>query len=285
MKKITFIIAATLAAPAMIFAQNSGTVKLANGQKYSVENKIATSSSSEMQGQSMETTADVTTVYNIEVNGMKDDNYNMTNKIAAVKLTMNTMGQNINFDSDKKEDMDGQMGASFKEIINQPKPVTMDKGGNIVLAKGADTSSSKESANQTDMILKQLGDPQTIGYGAKMAFLAIPSDAKTGTAWTDSSSAEGVTRVTNYVIKGIDNGIATITVSGTEARDTKMEMQGMEINTKTTGTFSGEQTADIKTGIINQNSLTADSKGTISVMGQDIPTTIKATSTTTVKAL
>ena len=64
-----------------------------------------------------------------------------------------------------------------------------------------------------------------------------------------------------------------------------MEMQGMEINTKTTGTFSGEQTADVNTGIINQNNLTADAKGTISVMGQEIPTTVKATSTTTVKTL
>jgi len=270
--------------PAMIFAQNGGTVKLSNGQKYSVENKITTSSSSEMQGQSMETTADVTTVYNIEVNDAKDDNYNMTNKIATVKLNMNSMGQNISFDSDKKEDMDGQMGASFKDIINQPKPVIMDKGGNIVLSKDADTA-TKESASQTDMILKQLGDPQIIGYGAKMAFVAIPTDAKVGTAWKDSTSNNGVTRVTNYVIKAIDNGVATITVSGTETRDTKMEMQGMEINTKTTGTFNGEQTADVKTGVINQNNLTADAKGTISVMGQEIPTTIKATSATTVKAL
>jgi hypothetical protein len=285
MKKITFFIAATLAVPAMMFAQNSGTVKLTNGQKYSVENKITTSSTSEMQGQSMETTADVTTVYNIEVNDIKDENYSMTNKIAAVKLNMNTMGQNINFDSDKKEDMDGQMGASFKDIINQPKPVTMDKGGNIILSNNTDTSNMKESSSQTDMILKQLGDPQIIGYGAKMAFVAIPANAKAGTAWKDSTSTNGVTRVTNYVIKGIENGIATITVSGTETRDTKMEMQGMEINTKTTGTFSGEQTADVNTGIINQNNLTADAKGTISVMGQEIPTTVKATSTTTVKTL
>ncbi|MEO7044870.1 MAG: DUF6263 family protein, partial [Ferruginibacter sp.] len=277
MKKITFFIAGMLTVPAMIFAQNGGTVKLSNGQKYSVENKITTASTSEMQGQSMETTADVTTVYNIEVNDTKDDNYNMTNKIATVKFNMNTMGQNISFDSEKKEDMDGQMGSSFKEIVNQPKAVTMDKNGNIVLSKVVDTA-TKESTSPTDMMLKQLGDPQAIGYGAKIAFLSIPADAKVGTAWTDSTSSEGVTRVTNYVVKSIDNGIATITLSGTETRDTKMEMQGVEIGTKTTGTFNGQQTADIKTGIINQNNFTADAKGTISVMGQEIPTTIKATS-------
>jgi len=284
MKKITFFIAGMLTVPAMIFAQNVGTVNLSNGQKYSVENKITTTSSSEMQGQSMETTADVTTVYNIEVNDSKNDKYSMTNKIAAVKLNMNSMGQNMSFDSEKKEDMDGQMGSSFKDIVNQPKAVTMDKGGNIVLSTDADTS-TKESTSPTDMMLKQLGDPKTIGYGAKMAFVAIPADAKVGSSWKDSTTSEGVTRVTNYLIKSIDNGVATITVSGTETRDTKMEMQGMEINTKTNGTFVGEQTANIKTGVINQNNLTADAKGIISVMGQEIPTTIKATSATTVKAL
>jgi hypothetical protein len=233
----------------------------------------------------MQTTADVTTVYNIEVNGVKDDNYNMTNKIAAIKFHMNSIGQDISFDSDKKEDMDGQMGSSFKEIINQPKEVTMDKSGNIVLSKNNDTAMEKDAASQTEMILKQLGDPTQIGYGAKIAFCAIPVNATAGTSWKDSTSSDGITRVTNYVIKSIDNGVATIALSGTETRDTKLTMQGMEIGTKTTGTFTGEQIADIKTGVISQNNLTADATGTISLMGQAIPTTVKATSATTVKAL
>jgi hypothetical protein len=59
----------------------------------------------------------------------------------------------------------------------------------------------------------------------------------------------------------------------------------MEIGTKTTGTFTGEQTVDVTTGVISKNNLTADAKGTISVMGQDIPTTVKATSVTTVKLM
>jgi hypothetical protein len=42
---------------------------------------------------------------------------------------------------------------------------------------------------------------------------------------------------------------------------------------------------DVNTGVISQNNLTADSKGTINVMGQEIPTTVKATSVTTVKPM
>ena len=263
--------------------EGTGIITIQPGGKYVVENKITTNSTSEMQGQSMETNADVTSIYNIEVNDVKGDNYNMTNKIAGIKMTMNTMGQNINFDSDKKEDMNGEMGSAFKDVINKPTPVVMDKSGTIINAEPDSTEA--DASSQAAMVLKQLGDPKAMGYGAKMAFLAIPKNAKTGTTWQDSTSTEGVTRVTNYTIKEINEDTATVTMTGTENRNVKMEMQGMEINTKTNGQFSGQQTVNIHTGIVYKNELDANATGTISVMGQDIPTKIKVTSATTVKPM
>ena len=50
----------------------------------------------------MESTADITSVYAIEVKDLKDNNYNMTNSISSIKMNMTSMGQNMNFDSDKK---------------------------------------------------------------------------------------------------------------------------------------------------------------------------------------
>ena len=285
MKKIVLFITAAFTITTGIFAQNNGTVNIPKGQKYIVENKISTKSTSEMQGQSMESTADVTSVYAIEVGDLKDNNYNMTNSISAIKMNMSSMGQNINFDSDKKEDMDGEIGSTIKSYIHQPKPVVMDQSGNIIVIKQTDTSKENTAMTQTEMMLKQMGDPEQQGYGAKMAFLPIPKKVKTGTSWQDSTSADGVTRVTNYLVKEVKGNTATITISGTESRDTKMEMQGMEINTKTTGKFTGEDSVEINTGVILQNNTSADTSGTISVMGQEIPTSIKATSITTVKPL
>jgi len=259
-------------------------VTLIKGQKYMVENKLTTNSTSEMQGQSMETNADVTSVYNIDVDDVKDNTYNMTNKIGSIKMNMSTMGQNINFDSDKKEDMDGEMGSNLKDYINHPYPVTMDVSGKVIVPEKKD-SAKNDAPSQTEMMLKQLGDPESQGYGAAFAFLAISKKAQPGTAWQDSTSKDGVTRVTNYTIKDVKENIATITVSGTETRDTKMEMKGMEIGTKTNGKFSGEETVDINTGVILQNNTKMDASGNISVMGQEIPTKITATSATTVKPM
>ena len=286
MKKITLFTLVLLAVTTITNAQTNGTINLAKGQKYVVENKVTTKSTSEMQGQSMESNADITSIYAIEVKDVKDNNYNMTNSISAIKMNMTTMGQNMSFDSDKKEDMNGEMGSKFKDYINHPTDVVMDKSGNIIVAKKTDTAKANDEASQTAMILKQMGgDPAEQGYGAKMAFMPIPANAKAGTSWKDSSSADGIKRVTNYSVKEIKGNTATILISGAENRDTKMEMQGMEINTKTTGKFSGEQSVDMTTGVVLQNNLSSDASGTIYVMGQEIPTKATVISVTTVKPM
>ncbi len=284
MKKIILFSALIFIAAAPTFAQNNGAIHLSKGQKYVVENKITTNSSSEVQGQQMESNADITTVFNINVDDVKDNNYNMTNSIAGIKMNMTMAGQNVTFDSDKKEDMDGQMGTNIKGYINKPNPVTMDASGKIIIDDKKD--SLKDSAStQTAMLLKQLGDPEAQGYGATFAFVAIPQNAKAGTTWQDSTSKDGVTRVTNYTIKEIKDNIATLSISGTETRDTKMQMNGMDINTKTNGKFTGEETVDKNTGVILQNNSTMDASGNVSAMGQDFPTTVKATLQTTVKPM
>jgi hypothetical protein len=264
-------------------AQSELTLK--KGQKYVVENKVTTTSSSQMQGQSMESNADVSTVYTIEIKDLKASNYSMTNAISSIKMNMTTMGQNINFDSDKKEDMDGEIGSSLKDYINKSNDVIMDKSGNVIITDKPDSVKKAELSSPTQMMIKQMGDPEQQGYGATMAFTAIPKKIKTGNLWSDSTSKDGVVRVTNYAVKDIKGNTATILISGTETRDTKMEMQGMEINTKTNGKFSGEETVDIGTGVISQSNTTMDAAGNISVMGQEIPTTMKATSVTNVKVL
>ncbi len=265
----------------------TGSLNLSPGQKYLVENKISTSTSSEMMGQTMESKADVTSNYRLEVKEVKDNNINFVNTITAMKMVVNSMGQDINFDSDKKEDMDGQIGKNFKDIINQPKDVVMDKSGNIIIAQNTDTTDkSGSSDNPTEMIMKQMGgDPEEQGYGAKMAFEVIPKGSKVGSSWSDSSSKDGITKVTTYTLNAINGDDYSISLVGTIDSELKMEMQGMQIETKTKGKFTGEEIVDAKTGVIKQNTTNSDASGTVQVMGQEIPTSSKVTSVTTVKSL
>jgi hypothetical protein len=279
MKKISFIFAAAICFSAATIAQNNQPLNLKKGQKYIVENKLVTTSSTEMQGQSMEANADVTSTYSIEVKEVTADKYNLSNTLTAIKMNMIQMGQEMSFDSDKKEDADGPIGSALKDYINQPQTVVVDKSGKVIPQK------KEDSTEEINMMIKQLGDFEATGYGANMAFESLPKNIKVGSTWAHTTDNNGIAKTTNYTVTAIDGNIATISLSGTVSSDLKMENQGMEITTKTTGKFTGEEKVDIKSGVIQSNNTTVDASGIIGVMGQELPTSSKVTSTSTIKAI
>ena len=273
MKKISFL-AAAFAFSSFGFTQNNNTLKLVKGQKYLVENKIATANTIQMQGQSMDNNTDMSSTYKIEVTGNEGGSYDLTNTITNIKMNMNMMGQELQFDSDKQEDMNGQMGSAFKELINQPKQVKLDKAGKVL---------SSESDSLSGMIKELNFD--VAGFGSQLAFQSLPSGLKKGTTWTDSINSEGSSRTTTYTIKEINGNIANITFTGNLSTESTIEQAGMELKQKTAGSYSGEELVDIKTGVIQSNSSTTNATGTVTVMGQDLPITTQVTSTTVVKLL
>lgn len=286
MKKFTFVFAVFSTISSISFAQVSGTINPSAGQKFIVENKLNTTSSSEMMGQTMETNADVISTYKIEVKSIQDNNINFINTFTGMKMKMKVMDKEVSFDSEKQEDMDGEIGKNFKDILNEPKAVVMDKSGIVIVADIPDSASASAAENPAMAAMKQMGgDPAEQGYGATMTFEAIPSNVKVGSTWTDSTTTGGVTKITHYTVKELNGNEGKLALSGTFAGEVKTEMQGMEIQTKTTGNFTGEEIVDVKTGIIKQNNTSTDAKGTISVMGQEFPTSSKITSVTTVKAI
>src|SRR6476660_8116624 len=190
MKKISLYIISVLAATGTTIAQPASTLNLAKGQIYLVENKISTQNTQEVQGQSIASSADFSSSYNIEVKDVKNNNYSLANTIRTVKVNANAMGQDLSFDSEKKEDLDSESGMELKKYINQPKDIIIDKSGKV-LNSNKDTATAPAAptqANMITMIMKQMvGDPEEGGYGANMAFEPLPVNAKVGTTWSDSS--------------------------------------------------------------------------------------------------
>ncbi|HEY5369094.1 MAG TPA: DUF6263 family protein [Hanamia sp.] len=277
MKKITLLFSAAIGFSVMTMAQSNGSLKLAKGQKYVVENKLTTTSNTQIQGQSMQSNADISTVYNIEVKDKTDNNINLSNTISNIKLNMTMMGQNINFDSDKKDDMNGNIGSTLKDYINQPKDVIVDHSGRVIASK-TDTSSAAAIASQLNF--------DASGYGAELAFLALPKNAKVGDTWSDDFSGDtSIKKTTTYTIKDITANVATVSFTGTIASQKSIEQMGAQINTKTTGKISGEEKVDTKTGVVQSNTSTTDASGTVTAMGQDFPTSTKLISATTVRTL
>lgn len=278
MKKTTLFFSAAILFSTITMAQTKSSVNLKKGQKFVVENKSETTSSTEVQGQSMDTKINATTAYKIDVND-KTDNYHLTNTISNMKMDMSMMGQEQKFDSDDSTDMKGTIGSLLKDYINHPEEVEMDQTGNVILK---DKDSASENSGPLAYQLKAL---ETSGYGTTLAFQSLPKNIKVGGTWTDSSNENNVSKKITYLVKEINGNIATITLSGTISTEATMENQGMEINTKVAGKISGQETVDITTGIVQSNTSTIEQSGTVTAMGQDMPTSTKVISTTTVKEL
>ena len=276
MKKIQLIFAAAISFSTVTNGQTNASLQLPTGKTYQVENKLETTSSTDVQGQTMESKANITSTYKIDVKNKVGDNYNLTNTLSHINMSMSMMGQDINFDSDSSADMNGEFGSALKDYVNQPKDITVDHSARVISADSTDTSATG--------IAKRLNLAQT-GYGTQLAFLPLPLNPHTGTSWTEVTNSDGMSRTTNYTIKEINGDIATIAFTGTDSVQTTMEQQGMEIKTKTHGNVAGEEKVNIKTGVIQSGSSAGEASGTVSAMGQDFPMKTKITSTTSVKEL
>ena len=283
MKKFSLIVTISLFLTIASYAQ-SGTISLNKGQKFSIENKVTAVSSQEMMGQSMESKADFSTLSTIEVKEVKDNNFNITNNILRMKATMSAMGQDMGFDSDKKDDLEStDKGIDLKSIINHPKDVVVDNTGKIISPKSGEPK--KDPSDMSGMMMKRLlGDnPNDGGFGLNFIFLSLPKNVATGYTWVDSSFQGGIKSSTIYTVKELNGSEATLTISGTIDTDTQAEMQGVEVSTKLKGKMKGEEIVDIKSGILKTRNTITETSGIVSAQGMDIPMTSKITSAVSVK--
>ena len=276
MKRIKIILPAALFfVTASTIGQTKSKLKLPENKKYQVVNTLQSNSTTNIQGQSMESAVNVSSTYDIEVKGKSGSEYNLSSTISKLTTNMTMMGQEIKFDSENKEDMEGPFGSALKDFIGKPKDMKMDASGNVTFDE-KDTAMSE--------IAKQLHLTQN-AFGTQLAFLALPEKAKVGATWTDKTDNDGISKTTNYTIQNITGNIATVSFDSVDSVATSMEQNGMEISVKTSGKSSGEEKVDLKTGVIQSSTTKADATGTVSAMGQEFPMSTKITSNTTVTEL
>ena len=275
MKKNLLMAVAVLAICGSSIAQTYNPLQLKKGQKYQVETKLNTNTVTEVQGQSMENVADIVTTYLLEVKNV-GDSIDLANMVTSLKMNMNQMGQEIAYNSEDTADTNNPFAGPLKEFINKSYDVRISTTGKI-----PENNDEKE----TDMIVRQLGDFESSGYGATIAFLSLPKDVKAGTTWTNKVEKEGTNSVTEYTVKSVSGDLATLAIKGSTENEINMTNQGIEMTVRGKGTFTGEQIVNVKTGVIQSSTTDANSDGTVEAMGQEFPTKTTVKSVTTVKML
>ena len=128
MKKIALV--ALMFSAIVVNAQTvSKKVGLTKGQQLEQQSRLQVNMTQEAMGQTIhfKMEGDVTNV--VEVKDAVANGFDVSNTIKKVLMNMNAMGQDMKFDSDKKEDLDGQLGQALKGKINVPREFTVNKEG------------------------------------------------------------------------------------------------------------------------------------------------------------
>lgn len=229
----------------------------------------------EMMGQSMETSTESSAVSTIDVKDVIPAGYKLTTTINKVKVkSKGGMGQDVNFDSDKKEDMDTEIGKSIKDEL-KPKDEEIDLSGK---SAGEKNSASDDDINKVMQSLNGTGN-----NGAAGNFILIPAGKKTGDVWMDSSNANGVKINNIYTLKQLNSKDATIDVNTVSTINKTVQAQGADVTIIMDLKVLSTDIVDITTGVIKLKKTTAEGKGTLNAGGQEIPMNSKVTSETTIK--
>ena len=279
MKKVVVVFWSMISFTA--FSQSpSGKIVVKKGQHFMVESKSDGVITQEMMGQSMEMTLGSNTVISTEIKDVKNNNYTISQTLTSVKSTFSGMGQDKSFDSDKKEDMDSEAGALYRDKFNVPKELVItNEGVNIT----TDTSKKAEGADPMAGMMEMMSGGQDNVTGA--LFLVIPAGKKVGDTWADSTSNEGVKMKRTYTLNSIANKEASVTINGVVDINKTMQVQGMDLNTVMTSKINSAVLVDVITSVQKENKSVTDVTGTIDVMGQSVPITSKINTLTTIKNL
>lgn len=287
MQKIVLVLLAGFMLPLFSGAQTAADVKPAAanagiqvkaGQKFRVKSTIKLTSAAETMGQTMETNADSKNVVVYEVINAGNAEIEMQKTMTKLSVNTSMMGQEINYDSDKDDNPD-MMKEMFQNIINKAEGITIDYKGTII--------KQDESASSSNPVMAMSG----VSTNASATELFIPELAGKELKVGDSISSVSVTKVDKYSSKDsgtykvhlVDNGIASVSYSGTQQVTTVMEQMGMEMNSASSNVVKAELQLDTKTGLVLAKATVIDTNTTIEVMGMQIPSTGKVISTITVE--
>ncbi len=262
-------------------------VKLEAGKQYTVTTITKSNMTQEAMGQTMEIPIDATNKATLTIKAASDKGYESTYITDRVQFAANMMGQDMNYDSDKKDDKDGPMGKTMNKLVGKETSFVVNGAGNIIKETIVKQTQEKSDEEGPDMMTGMMGIGMSEASTCPVFNLFVNNtELKIGDSFVDSSTVndkDGSTKTsTTYILKEIKNGKSIFTLNGQVAISKKMEMQGMEMTTTTASKSTGDMIVDVATGLLVSKSIATETTGNVDVQGMSIPITGKTTSIITV---
>lgn len=284
MKKI--FLPLLLAASVSGFAQKvSNKLSFQKGQKL----EIITNMNMNTEMMMGETTGNTVTTEVYDVKDVTASGTTLEKSTKNLKLTFSLMGQEKSFDSDKPEDLKGDMGEPLKKLMDAKFEFTVNGSGKITAVKEDAAKKKKDdSQNMMGMMMSQMnmGSSAPPIVGTASLFKILPDyEVGKGDSWSDTTTLNGNSFKNNYTVKDITE--TEVLLDFTTAGDftAKQEMMGMTMESKGKTKLNGTITIDRKTGLLKQKTTINATETNTNMAGQEMASTTKMTTVTTVKSL
>jgi len=153
-------------------------------------------------------------------------------------------------------------------------------GEKILGSFKADATSYNMAKSQWEKVIGE----GMVKKSIEQMFSILPdSDVQVGDTWKKSTKQAGefnMTATSTFKLKDLEDGIASIESEG-ELKSDKGETQvmGYAVTSNLQGDQQGEYEVETKTGMVLKNKTTSKLKGSMQLMGKDIPVTVKTTLT------
>ena len=268
MRFTKFIAALFLLTASQAFGQKP-VLNLSKGQKITISSTTKATSTAQVMGQAMENTIDASATQVADVTDVKAEGteFNMVNNKVAVSVQ--SMGQEMTFDSEKNDNT-GPIAEVFSKYINVPVNLTLNTAGTVIKKE---TKISDESA----------GGPSMGGFQDQLSALGciksriLGRDLSAGLTWQDSvTTVKGKLTVKDdgvYTVVTIENGMASLTYEGTSITSGAIEQMGQEMEFAGQSKVSTKMVIDLKTGIILIENTTSTINAAVNAGGMEIPVT------------
>ncbi len=255
----------------IIVSDSQGQLKIGvtKGQAFAVETTTSFAATAEVMGQTMETLVDSKSTTRYEIKNITPDALELTTTLTGLKMTNNSMGQTMSYDSEKK-DNDATIASMLDTLINRPAMITLNNSGEITAKEAVSENAQSliRPGNNAPSKNIELFLPALMGRKLK----AVDSFPYTDSVKTEKSSSFSTG---TFTITVLDDGFAKIIYTGSQRVIATMEQMGLEMDISSTNTINSSYEVQMKTGLVMSYVSNVDSNISIEASGITIPSSGK----------
>ena len=258
-----------------ILSVNAQQIKLEPGKKITSTSTADMDMDMGMGGQMKIKSSSVNV---LSITGSDDKNYKGTNTITKMTMSQEGMGQSTEYDSDKKGDRDSETGKALGKELDKPVQILIDRTtGKATESNPEKTTEPEADTNPMAGVMGGMSE-KTAAAMVSSAFFIIPQGKKAGDKWSDSTTEAGIKGVRNYELQSISKEEATILLKIVSKGVISKEIQGMQMEMNMNTTAQSIIRTNVTTGLVKKNSTTGTVEGTLDMMGQSMPISMKMSS-------